>query len=112
MSKTIAEQLHIKPHTTVWVSDPAQVKLLTPMPDGVRETDVLATASTAVLFVGDAADAREQMAEHAADAAKPAAFWVAYQGDHEPITAVFGKPEEQVTLDPTWSAIRYEPSAS
>ena len=78
MMKTIAEKLLIKPHTTVWLSDPAQLPLLTPMPDGVREVETLATASTAVLFADSAASAREQLEQHSADLAKPGVFWVAY----------------------------------
>src|SRR6185436_13808791 len=50
MSKTIAEKLLIKPHSTVWLNQPARLPLLTPMPEGVRETGTLATAGTAVLF--------------------------------------------------------------
>src|SRR3569623_1448567 len=50
MTRTIAEKLQSKPNTTVWLSDPARLPLLTPMPDGVREADAMATASTAVLF--------------------------------------------------------------
>ena len=57
MSKTIAEKLLIKPHSTVWLSDPARLTLLTPMPDGVREVETLAAASTAVLFAEDGASA-------------------------------------------------------
>jgi hypothetical protein len=117
MSMTIAEKLQIKPHTTVWLSDPAQLPLLTPMPDGVRETDKLATASTAILFAEDAASARKLMTEHAADAAKPAIFWVAYpKGNRSdinpdslwPIVAEFGmRPNGQVEIDAHWSALRF-----
>ena len=64
MTKTIAEKLQIKPNTTVWLSDPARLPLLTPMPDGVREADAMATASTAVLFAEDAA--RHPLAAHQA----------------------------------------------
>ena len=79
MTKTIAEKLQIKPNTTVWVSDPGQIALLTPMPDGVRESDSMATASTAVLFAEDAAAARTaRWRRTRSDVAKPGVFWVAY----------------------------------
>jgi hypothetical protein len=117
MSKTIAEKLLIKPNTTVWLSDPANLPLLTPMPDGVRETDKLATASTGILFVEDAAGARKLMAEHAADAVHPSAFWVAYPKGNTtdinrdtlwPIVAEFGmRPNGQVAIDSRWSALRF-----
>jgi hypothetical protein len=117
MSKTIAEKLQIKPHTTVWVSDPAHIALLTPMPDGVRESDQLATASTAIMFADDAASARKLMADHHADVTKPSAFWVAYpKGGRAdinrdslwPIIAEFGlRPNQQVAIDDHWSALRF-----
>ena len=119
MSKTIAEKLQIKPNTTVWVSDPGQVALLTPMPDGVRQSDSMATASTAVLFAQDAASARELLAENAADVTKPAVFWVAYPKGNTadinrdtlwPIVAEFGmRPNGQVAIDERWSALRFRP---
>jgi len=120
MTKTIAEKLQIKPNTTVWVSDPRQIALLTPMPNGVRESDTMATASTAVLFAEDAASARKLMEENAADVTKPAAFWVAYpKGDSSDINrdtlwqiiADFGmRPNSQVAIDQRWSALRFRPN--
>ena len=117
MSKTIAEKLQIKPNTTVWVSDPAHTALLTPMPEGVRETDKPATASTAVIFVEDAASARKVLAEHAADLSKPGVVWVAYPKGNQadinrdslwPIVAEFGmRPNGQVVIDDRWSALRF-----
>ena len=120
MTKTIAEKLQIKPHSTVWVSDPSQIALLTPMPEGVRESDSLATASTAVVFAEDAAAARKLMTEHAADVTKPAVFWVAYpKGNRSdinrdtlwPIIAEFDmRPNGQVAIDEHWSALRFRPN--
>jgi hypothetical protein len=117
MSKTIAEKLQIKPHTTVWVSHPEHLPLLTPMPEGVRASDALATASTAVLFAEDAANARKLLAEHADDLAKPAAFWIAYPKGNKadinrdtlwPIVAEFNmRPNSQVAIDDRWSALRF-----
>jgi hypothetical protein len=120
MSKTIAEKLLIKPNTTVWLSDPAHLPLLTPMPDGVREADMLATASTAVLFAEDAASARKQLEEHRADLSKPAVFWVAYPKGNAtdinrdslwPIVADFDmRPCGQVAIDNRWSGLRFRPN--
>ena len=117
MTKTIAEKLQIKPHSTVWVSDPARVPLLTPMPEGVREAEKLATAGTAVLFADDAAGVRKLMEENAADVTKPGVFWVAYpKGNRSdinrdtlwPIVADFGlRPNGQVAIDDHWSALRF-----
>jgi hypothetical protein len=117
MTKTVAEKLQIKPNTTVWVSDPARVALLTPLPEGVRESDQPATASVAVVFAEDAAAVREALEKHAADLTKPAAFWVAYPKGNKadinrdslwPIVADFDmRPNGQVAVDDHWSALRF-----
>ena len=120
MTKTIAEKLLIKPNTTVWLSDPANLPLLTPMPEGVREVDTLATASTAVLFAESAASARAKLEKHSADLAKPRAFWVAYPKANKadinrdslwPIVADFDmRPCGQVAIDDRWSGLRFRPN--
>jgi hypothetical protein len=118
--KTIAEKLLIKPHTTVWLSDPAQVPLLAPMPEGVREVDALAAASTAIVFAESAAGAREQLQKHVGDLDKPGAFWVAYPKGNKadisrdslwPIVADFDmRPCGQVAIDDRWSGLRFRPN--
>lgn len=117
--RTIAENLEIKPHSTVWLSHPARLPLLTPMPAGVREIDALAAASTAVLFADDAASVRTLLAEHTDDLAKPAALWIAFPKSNQadinrdtlwPILADFGmRPDGQVAIDDRWSALRFRP---
>jgi hypothetical protein len=117
MTKTIAEKLQIKPNTTVWLSDPAHLALLTPMPEGVREAETIATATTAVLFADDAAAARQLLEKHTADLAKPAVFWVASPKGNKadinrdslwPIVADFDmRPNGQVAIDDRWSALRF-----
>ncbi len=119
MSRTIAEKLQIKPNSTVWVSDRSRTSLLTPLPDGVREAEKLATAGTAVLFAEDAAEVRRLLTEHADDLGKPAVFWVAYPKGNVtdvnrdtlwPIVADFGmRPNGQVAIDERWSALRFRP---
>ena len=120
MSKTVAEKLLIKPNTTVWLSDPARLPLLTPMPDGVREVGTLATASTAVVFAEDAASVRHQLEQHSTDLAKPGVFWVAYPKGNKadinrdtlwPIVADFDmRPCGQVAIDNHWSGLRFRPN--
>lgn len=117
MTKTIAEKLQIKPNSTVWVSHGKHLPLLTPLPEGVRQSDALATASTAVLFADDAASARKLLEEHADDLAKPAVVWVAYPKGGKadinrdtlwPLVADFGmRPNAQVAIDNHWSALRF-----
>jgi hypothetical protein len=117
MAETIAEKLMIKPNTTVWLSHARHLPLLTPMPDGVREVDTMATASTAVVFADDAASAREILTEHADELTLPKVVWVAYpKGSRAdvnrdslwPILAEFGmRPNGEVAVDNTWSAMRF-----
>jgi hypothetical protein len=118
--KTIAEKLLIKPHTTVWLSDPSRSALLAPMPDGVREVETPATASVAVLFADSAADVRQQLEKDAAELAKPGVFWVAYPKGNRadinrdslwPIMADFDmRPCGQVAIDERWSGLRFRPN--
>lgn len=117
MPKTLAEKLQIKPNTTVWLSDPSQLPLLAPMPEGVRESEALATASAAVLFAEDAAGTRKLLEQHTEDLAKPAVLWIAYPKGNKadinrdtlwPIAADFGlRPNGQVAIDDRWSALRF-----
>jgi len=120
MTKTVAEKLQIKPNSTVWVSDPGRMALLTPMPDGVRESDRPATASVAVVFAEDAASVRAELERHGDELTKPGVFWVAYpKGGRAdvnrdslwPIVAEFDmRPNGQVAIDGQWSALRFRPN--
>jgi hypothetical protein len=120
MTKTIAEKLLIKPNTTVWVSHPAKLPLLTPMPEGVREVESPATASAAVVFADDAASARKLLDEHADDLKNPGVVWVAYPKGNKadinrdtlwPIVADLDmRPCGQTAIDDRWSALRFRPN--
>jgi hypothetical protein len=117
MANTIAEKLLIKPNSTIWLSHPAYLPRLTPMPAGVRQVDTMATAGVAVIFVDDAARARTILTEHKAEITKPGVVWLAYPKggkadiNHDslrPIVAEFGlRPDGQVDVDNLWSALRF-----
>jgi hypothetical protein len=117
MATTIAEKLLIKPNTTIWLSHAAHLTRLTPMPDGVRQVDTMATASVAVIFVDDAASARAILTEHKDEITEPGVVWLAYpkggQADINrdslwPIVAEFGmRPNGQVAIDDVWSGLRF-----
>lgn len=117
MTKTIAEKLLIKPNSTLWLNEPARLPLLTPMPEGVRETGTLATAGTAVIFVENAAAVREQLTKLQSDLDKPGALWIAYPKGNKadinrdtlwPIVADFDmRPCGQVAIDERWSGLRF-----
>jgi hypothetical protein len=117
--KTVAEKLQIKPDTTVWVSDPASLALLGPLPAGVAVAKTIGVADAAVLFAPDEAGLRKVLEKHAADLAIPKVFWVAYPKGNRtdvnrdslwPILGEYGlRPNSQVALDDVWSALRFRP---
>jgi hypothetical protein len=119
VSKSIAEKLLIKPGAALWVTPDARRELLGPLPSGVTRAADLASAGVAVLFVDDAASAREAVAANHADFGAPGALWILYpKGGRAdinrdslwPLVAVHGlRPITQVAIDETWSALRFRP---
>jgi hypothetical protein len=116
-SKTVADKLLIKPGSTVWSSDPSQLALVGPLPEGVRPVDGPGQATTALVFAQDAGSLRAILAEHQDDLAHPQAFWVAYPKANRtdvnrdslwPILGEHGmRPIGQVAVDDVWSALRF-----
>ncbi len=120
--KPVAAKLLIRPGDPVWSSDPSRADLLGPLPDGAGVTGGLAPAGNArvaVLVADDAATVRAAL-DRAGDAllAVPV-VWVAYPKGNRadinrdslwPILAERGlRPITQVSLDETWSALRFRP---
>lgn len=118
-AKTVAEKLLIKPNTTVWVSDRARGELLAPLPEGTRIVSSPGTASTAVVFVEDAASLRKILGTHGDQLSGAEALWIAYPKGNRadinrdtlwPIVAEHGmRPIGQVAVDDVWSALRFRP---
>jgi hypothetical protein len=117
MAKTLAEKLQIKPNTTVWLSHPEHLALIGPLPDGARVVDELADATLGLMFVDSAAATRELCDAHHGDLAKPGILWFAYPKGNKAdinrdslwkIVADYGmRPNSQVALNDTWSALRF-----
>jgi hypothetical protein len=117
MAKTVAEKLLIKPHSTVWLSHNEHLPRLTPLPDGVRQVDMMATASVAIVFALDAAAVREILTNNKDQLDQAGVFWVAYPKANQadinrdtlwPIVGEFGmRPNGQVAVDDVWSALRF-----
>jgi hypothetical protein len=115
--KTVAEKLLVKPGTTVWVSDESRRALLGQMPPSVAEAEHPGRASTAVLFVDDAAGARRLLSAHHEHLLASPNMWVLYPKGNKadinrdslwPIVAEFGmRPITQVSVDDAWSALRF-----
>jgi len=123
MTEKTAAKLLIKSGTMAWISRPEHASLLEPLPDGATWTDRLAEAGTAVLFAADERSLRALLAEHADDLARPEHLWIAYpKGGRADINrdslypivaeATAMRPITQVSLDETWSALRFRPLKS
>ena len=117
--KTVAQKLLIKPGTSVWLSDDSRLPLLGPMPPSVATADQPGTASTAVLFVEDAARVRALVSAHHERLLASPNMWILYPKGNKadinrdslwPIVAEYGmRPITQVSVDDTWSALRFRP---
>ena len=115
-AKTTAEKLLIKPGSTVWASDPPRLALVAP-PDDVRVLEAVANADVALVFADDSASLRATLARH--DLHPAGAVWVVYPKGNRadinrdslwPILAEHGmRPISQVSVDDTWSALRFRP---
>jgi len=118
--KTVAAKLLVKPASAVWVSDPARLPLLGPLPEGARSVSSLAEASIAVLFADDAATLRALTGRHGDELAGPAILWALYPKGNRadinrdtlyPLLTPYGiRPNGQVSVDDVWSALRFRPN--
>jgi hypothetical protein len=117
--KSVAEKLLIKPNTTVWSSDASRLELIEPLPQGVRNVNDLADATTALVFAEHAGSLRKVLDANKYGLSRPSAFWVAYPKANRadinrdtlwPIVAEYGmRPVTQVAVDDVWSALRFRP---
>lgn len=117
-SKSIAETLRIKPHTTVWSTRPEYLERIWPLPDGVTSADSMEHADTAILFVEGKASAKEVL-NHLKDSLDaPRVLWVAFPGDdtsgidRESLGSILEEYKRrpvsrQVQIDDFWAAIRF-----
>lgn len=118
-TKSIAEKLLIKPNTTVWISDAAQLARVEPLPEGARLVNEPGQAGIALVFSDSAASVRAMFGAHAEQLAGVAILWVVYPKGGKadinrdtlwPIVAEYGlRPITQVAVDEVWSALRFRP---
>jgi hypothetical protein len=118
-TRSVAEKLLIKPNTTVWSSDASHLDLIEPLPEGVRQVDSLDKATTALVFAHDAGSLRATLDTHREQLDQPTVLWVAYPKANRadinrdtlwPILVEYGlRPIGQVSVDETWSALRFRP---
>jgi hypothetical protein len=117
--KTVAEKLRIKPDTTLWLSHPARVGLIGPLPQSVSIVDGPEKATAALIFADDAASVRDILTANTGYLIHADLFWVAYPKGNKadinrdslwPILGEFGmRPIGQVAVDEVWSALRFRP---
>lgn len=117
--KSVAEKLQIKPDTTVWVSPLDHLELIGTLPNRVRQVDTIDDATVAIVFVNGEAEARELLDRHRHGITRPSILWVAYPKGNRadinrdslwPILGEYGmRPNGQVAIDDTWSALRFRP---
>lgn len=115
--KTIAGKLLIKPGATYWTTAAEQDALLGPLPEGTGRAASLGQATVGVIFAEDAAAARRHLTAHHAELPAPQVLWIAYpKGNRSdinrdtlwPIVTEYGmRPNGQVAIDDTWSALRF-----
>ena len=117
-TKTVAETLRIKPHTTVWTTQPDFLDRVGTLPDGVTQVDAIDQADTAILVVGSEASARETLDSLKDHLDSPRILWVAIPRDttseidretlEEILEAYRRRPvSRQVVIDDTWAAMRF-----
>jgi hypothetical protein len=118
-TKSVADKLLIKPNTTLWSSDVDHLALVEPLPAGVRTVDRPELATTVLVFARDARSLRAILAAHGDRLTGTSFLWVVYPKANRtdinrdtlwPIVAELGvRPITQVSIDDTWSALRFRP---
>lgn len=118
-SQSLSARLRILPGARLWSSDADRADLLGPLPDGVTAADELADANLAVLWAEGAAGLRRLLDAHRSSLGAPAILWVAYPKGNRtdlnrdslwPMLTEHGlRPVAQVSIDGTWSALRFRP---
>ena len=119
-TKSVADKLLIKANTTVWPSNRSHLRLLGPLPEGVRVVAEPGKATTALVFAEDAASLRKILKTHKDQLARPDILWVAYPKGNRadinrdtvwPVLAEYGmRPTAQVSVDEVWSGLRFRPT--
>jgi hypothetical protein len=75
---TVAARLSIQPGTTLWFEPVEWLRLLGPLPPGVRMTGEFAASTVAVLFVSNAGGIRWFLDRYRTVMARPPMIWLCY----------------------------------
>lgn len=116
-AKTTASKLLLKPGAALWVSDPAALELIGPLPTGVTQVDEISSAGVAVLRAGNRAAVESLLAARGDRLAALPVLWVLYPKGNRadinrdslwPLLVPHGlRPITQVSVDDVWSALRF-----
>lgn len=116
-AKTTASKLLVKPGTALWVSDPAALDLVGPLPAGVTRVDEISSAGVAVLRTESRAAVESLLDAHGDQLAALPVLWVLYPKGNRadinrdslwPLLVPHGlRPITQVSVDDVWSALRF-----
>lgn len=119
VQRSVAQKLLIRPGSAVWVSDPARLPLIGPLPEGVRSAHGMDAADVAVVLVDDEAGLRALADAHREALGAPRALWLVYPKGNRislnrdslwRLMADYGvRPITQVAVDEVWSALRFRP---
>ena len=113
---TVASRLAIHPGATLWFSPIEWLRLLGPLPPGVRMTGEFAAATVAVTFVSNAASVRWFLDRYRTVMTMPPAVWICSpaqgradftRASLQAMLAGHGlRPLEEVPIDASWTALR------
>ena len=113
---TVADRLGIRPGVSLWFSPIEWLRLLGPLPPGVRMAGQFAGASVAVLFVSSAGSVQEFFRLHGTVVTTPQAIWMCAptrgrstfnRSYLDSILAGHGhRVVEEVPIDDAWTAVR------
>ena len=103
----------------MWSSPADDLERVGPLPDNVGLAKGPAEAATALLFVDDEASLQKALAAHGEDLHGPDVVWIAYpkgglsdinrNSVPKHLTEHSMRPIGQVSIDETWSALRFRP---
>jgi hypothetical protein len=113
---TGAERLSIRPGVSLWFSPIEWLRLLGPLPPGVRMTGDFAAATVAVIFVSNSASVRWFLNRYGTVMTRPPAVWICAPthgrtdfnlGLLESTLAGHGfRALGEVPIDASWTAVR------
>jgi hypothetical protein len=117
MPKTVAEKLLLKPGSAVWSSDKAALSIAGELPEGVEISKRAGDAAVALVVAPDAKTLTSVLKKHGVQLPRVATTWVLYPKGNAtdinrdtiwPLLTEYGlRPNGQVSVDETWSALRF-----